>query len=585
MKAVTAAKRVSISSGGAATADIVVAKNAPRQAKYAAHALADFLGRVTGSKFRINRKPGKAKFHLLVGRGAAGFADPAFAAENLGPEGIILRTVGNNIIIAGGQPRGTLYAVFTFLEDYADCRWWSSKVSTIPEKPTLVLPPLQVCYIPPLEYHYPFWTDAFDPDWAIRNKSNGPDKLKNLKYGGHMTHGGGHTFYRLISPKKYFKDNPEWFSLIKRKRTHDRAQLCLTNQDMRKELIKNLKSWIRENPGQLVFSVSQNDWAGNCGCSKCRKLDAKAGSPAGSLLLFVNAVAEEIEEEFPHVSISTLAYQYTRKPPKNIRPRPNVIIQLCTIECSFSVPLTHKRNRKFRDDIVGWSRIADRLYIWDYVTNFSHHFLPHPNLRVLGPNIRFFVSHNTRGIFEQGAYATHGAEFAELRAWVLAKLLWDPKLNDKRLITEFCNGYYGLAGKYIVAYLKLTHDAVETTGDRLGCFSHPTEQKFLSFDLLNKGWNKLQGAERAVANDAVLLNRVKMVQLPVMYAFMSKWKALRAQCRAAKALWPMPEEIEALGAEFKRIAKANKVTRVNEWTEGFGLVDQAIETAKGKPKQ
>ena len=92
-------------------------------------------------------------------------------------------------------------------------------------------------------------------------------------------------------------------------------------------------------------------------------------------------MAADIEEEFPHVAISTLAYQYTRKPPKHIKPRPNVIVRLCSIECSFSKPLADERNKPFRDDIVGWSEICDRLYIGDYTTNFRHHIMPHPNLR------------------------------------------------------------------------------------------------------------------------------------------------------------------------------------------------------------
>ena len=169
-----------------------------------------------------------------------------------------------------------------------------------------------------------------------------------------------------------------------------------------------------------------------------------------------------------------LAYQYTRKPPALVKPRPNVIIRLCSIECSFSKPLTDERNQKFRDDIIGWSKICDRLYIWDYTTNFRHYVLPHPNLRVLGPNVKFFVEHGVKGIFEQGAYQSYASEMAELKGWVLAKLLWNPALDGQELINEFIDGYYGPAGKHIRAYLELIHDEVDRTQDRLGCFSPET---------------------------------------------------------------------------------------------------------------
>ena len=189
---------------------------------------------------------------------------------------------------------GSQEGVFAFLEDCLGCRWWTSKASTIPANPTVNIPFLDIRYVPPIEYRYSFWTDAFDPHWAVRNRSNGPDGLNRPEFGGQITHGGVHTFYPLIPPERYFGDHPEWFSLIDGKRSHDRAQLCLTNTDLRKELITNLKERIRRSPAQHVFSVSQNDWHGNCQCADCKALDDAAGSPAGSLLYFVNTVADEI---------------------------------------------------------------------------------------------------------------------------------------------------------------------------------------------------------------------------------------------------------------------------------------------------
>jgi hypothetical protein len=49
----------------------------------------------------------------------------------------------------------------------------------------------------------------------------------------------------------------------------------------------------------------------------------------GVLLNFVNKVADGVGKKYPDVKIGTLAYQYSHKPPKNIRPRDNVQINLC----------------------------------------------------------------------------------------------------------------------------------------------------------------------------------------------------------------------------------------------------------------
>ena len=566
-----------IAENGVAKAVIVVAADAPEPEQYAANELADFLQQITGAKFEIIHPPAAGKSRLLVGFEAAKLAVRDFSTEGLGSDGIVIRTVGDDLILAGGHPRGTLYAVYTFLEDQLGCRWWSSQVSTIPKKPTITIDNLSIRYVPTLEYREPYWFDAFDGDWAVRNKCNGHAERLDTKRGGkHVYQGFVHTFYPLIPPEKYFKDHPEWFSEINGKRTYERAQLCLTNEEMRKELVKNLKERLRNNPAATIASVSQNDWHGNCQCSLCAAIEKEEESPAGLVLRFVNAVAEDTEKDFPHVAISTLAYQYTRKPPKLIKPRHNVIVRLCSIECSFSKPLSDERNEKFAADIIGWSKICDRLYIWDYTTNFRHYVMPHPNLRVLGPNVKFFVDHNVKGIFEQGAYQSYGAEMAELRAWVLAKLLWNPTLDGQELIDEFIEGYYGPAASHIKAYLNVTHDAVEASGDWLGCFSSHTA-KFLSPETLSKGWAHLKAAEASVQNDPDLHLRVQVAQLPVMYTFMVRWDELRE--KAAGAAWPMPASIQDTFARFLEVAKKKNVTRLNESQQGYGALEKAVEQA------
>ncbi len=205
--------------------------------------------------------------------------------------------------------------------------------------------------------------------------------------------------------------------------------------------------------------------------------------------------------------------------------------------------------------------------------------MPHPNLRVLGPNVKFFVNHNVKGIFEQGAYTSNGAEMAELRAWVLAKLLWDPMLDGQKLIDEFIEGYYGPASPHIKDYLEITHDAVEASGDHLGCFSQHTA-KFLSFETLSKGWERLKAAEDAVTDNPDLRFRVQVAQLPIMYTFMMRWEDMRQACKAAGTDWPMPESIRATFENFMEVASKKNVTRLNEWQEGFGALEKAIERAK-----
>ena len=571
-----------LASQGQTDAVIVVAEQATLAEKYAADELSHFLHEMTGADFVIVAQAPADTLCLLVGPDAARMVEPDFSVETLGFDAIRIKTRPNALILAGPRPRGTLYAVYCFLERLG-CRWWSSTVATIPQQATLGIDNLDITYVPPLEYRTPYSFDAFKTDFAARNRCNGENHDLDEAHGGKEVYAGFvHTFYALIPPGTYFNDHPEWFSMIDGQREYESAQLCLTNDAMREELTNNLRALLLAHPDATIASVSQNDCQGFCTCPPCAALDAQEGSHAGSLLHFVNAVAADIEQEFPNVAISTLAYQYTRTRPNFVRPRSNVIIRLCSIECSFSQPLDHVQNAAFANDIRSWAAIADRLNVWDYTTNFLHYQLPHPNLRVLGPNIKFFVQNNVKGVMEQGCGNTNGGEFAELRGWVLAQLLWDPSRDADELIDEFLSGYYGPAGPHIRTYIDIVHDAVEVAvgypswmqhGYYLQCFVEPTAA-FITYDTLARGYVHLAAAEQAVKNDPDLLFRVQCAQMPILYTFLMRWNDFQAAAQASDFPWPLAQTPQAVFDEFAARFEANNMTRLSEGTTGLGpLID------------
>ncbi len=561
------ARPLVLADGGETAYCIVVADDGTAPERHAAEELSHFLLEVTRADFPIvGPADVGGRPRILVGQGAHVEAVlPECDWASLGSDGLIKRTVGSDLILAGGRPRGTLYAVYDFLEDEVGCRWWTSSASTIPLKRRLVVPELAVREVPVLEYREPFWFDAFDGDWAVRNRANGNTaRLDEARGGKHVYKGFVHTFYPLVPPEEHFATHPEWYSEIGGVRRADGGQLCTTNPELTAFVIERVKQWLRESPEATIISLSQNDWGGRCECANCRALEEAEGSPSGPLLHFVNQVAEAIEPEFPQVAIDTLAYQYTRKPPLHVRPRGNVIVRLCSIECSFADPLgTGDTNRSFAEDIEGWSKVCNRLYIWDYTTNFAHYLLPHPNLRVLGPNVRFFVRNGVRGIFEQGAYTSAGAEFAELRAWVLAKLLWDPEQGDQALIDEFLAGYYGQAAGPIGAYIKLMHDSCEVSDHYLSCFSS-AQAPFLNLEVLTEAKRLFAEAERLVAANAELLNRVRMAEVPVDYVFAIRWGELQQSAKLQGLDWPIGESRADFSRRMIELLRANGATMHSE---------------------
>jgi len=568
--ALTARAEILLSGKGEPKCVVIVDSSATATEAFAARELASHLRQITGAGFSVQTNSRAPRHAILIGTGsAARKAFPDVPIDELGSEELVIKSKGGRLLLAGGRPRGTLYAVSRFLQQQCGVRWWTPWASHIPKQPTLRIGDLDIRERPAFEYRESFWYPAFDADWSWRNGCNGQSSKLTPEKGGRINYKGFvHTFYPLVPPQKHFAEHPEWFSLIKGKRTTDRAQLCLTNPKLRDFMVERVKEWLRESPDAGIISVSQNDWHGACECADCKALDDAEGTHAATMLAFVNYIAEKIEPEFPQVAVDTLAYQYTRKPPKTLRPRPNVIVRLCSIECNFREPLDHPSNDAFANDIRGWSKLCQRLYIWDYTTDFAHYVQPHPNWFTLDANLRFFHANGVRGVFEQGAYQSHGSEMSELRAWVLAQLLWNPQRDGRALIEEFLEGYYGPgAAPYLRRYLDLMQEA--SKGHNLTCYSG-TDAPFLRFKPLSEAEQLWQRAEAAAANNPEFLERLRLGHLSVRYVWLSRWDNLRKECTDAGAAWPLAESRQQIANDWMAVAKGvpgkpwTKVTLLSE---------------------
>lgn len=422
--------------------------------------------------------------------------------------------VDRDIFILGGSQRGTMYGVMAFLENELGVRYYTPAVTVTPEKDRHTFRLLHFADQPGIRVRNDFYYEAFNPIWAARNRVNGAMGTREQP-GGVEGYWSVHTFYPLLSPEEFFESNPEYFSLVDGVRTHDRAQLCLTNTDVQDIITERFKQRMRDNPGNLIYSLSQNDWYGACQCDNCQAIATKEGSESGPVLWFVNLVAERIEKEFPDKFVGTLAYQYTRKPPKNIRPRDNVVIRFCSIECCFAHDfLSCPQNVEFVEDMKGWAAIAPRIYVWDYVVSFSNYILPFPNFSVLQPNIQTLRDHHAIGIMEQAAYQSRGGEFAELKAYLISKLLWNPEAEVEPIIDDFMYGYYGRAGQYVREYFDLVQNLV-TPDTHFTIWIQPNNPLY-NDDFIREGGRILDQAAR-VADNPEIRARVEMARLPVLF--------------------------------------------------------------------
>ncbi len=541
--------------------------------RYAAQELRRFLLEMSGVDLPIVTHPALRQSSALVicatqhMSDREGFPD----IEHLGKEGYVLRVVGRRLIIAGGRPRGTLYGVYGLLQDHLGCRWFTPDVSHIPSSDRLEIPVLDVEVNPILEYREPFVKEAQEIDWAARNRVNGNFVELSEKHGGKVSYRGFvHTYETLVPPDEYFDEYPDFFSLIDGKRLKYRSQFCNTNPRLAEVVTEKIRQLMREHPEDTVFSVSQNDWHNFCQCESCTALAEAEGTQAAPVLHLVNQVARAVRDEFPDNSIDTLAYLYSRKPPKTMRPEPNVIVRLCSIECCFNHPFVEcssDRNRAFVEDIVGWSKLSERIWVWDYVTSFSHFLMPFPNLHVRAPNIRFLSEHNVRGIFEQDVYNTLDGELSGLSGYLGAQLLWNPDADHRRLVEEFVAGVYGDAAPFVLEYIAALEGTTADPEMHSEVWDGP-DAPYITDDFLRNADRLWLAAEAAAANSPKVLSRVRKARMPVDYAILehARFAGLRTLASADEKLWgvKLPLELTDRIERFFHVVDTSDLTQFRE---------------------
>ncbi len=438
----------------------------------AARVLVNFIGRATGATLPIRSTDEPAADCEIV-LGTTDRDTPAVlsARAAIRDDGFALVADGTRLYITATTGRGVVYGVYAFIEDYLGVRFCTSRFHVLHKDAVRDVPAaLTRVENPGFMSRDTFWYDVLEP--VREGGMNFPCAVRSNhgtmpEVGGGVSYAGGlvHTFPALADT------------------AHEPGvQPCLTDEAVFVKVRDNVRKWLDENPTAKIISVSQNDSYAEqlgCQCPACKALDDREGTSMGSLLTFVNRIADDIKDDYPDIWVDTLAYRYTRKAPKTIKPADNVIIRLCSIECCFAHPLSDPdcpQNQAFVRDIEEWSAICKNLYIWDYTTDFLFYLSPFPNFGVLRENVKFFKEHNAIGMFEQGNYQSYSGEFGELRAYLLAKLLWDPTMSEETygdLMNGFLRDYYGPGWPSVRAYIDET--TALAARRHLAIYDHPNE--------------------------------------------------------------------------------------------------------------
>ena len=524
--------------------DIVVPAGAIESEAHAAEELQQFLHKAGGPVLPIVHDAQRPRRHVFIGAGeamhagAAGFDVSAFGREDFR---IVVRD--GNIAIAGGRPRGTLYGVYTFLEDYLGVRFLTPDHTHVPWVGTWRrIGPVDRFYHPPMEARWVGYEANYaDPQFAVRRRLNwarlpaiavdSPDGRGAGPLGGRssMRH-IGHSFDEQLPPAKYARDHPEYFCLYKGRRWATLKpgeegidfkggsfaygmQPCLTHPDVLRIVSARVLDDLAAHPEYLNISVGQNDGGSHCECGPCSQIREREGGPVGGVMAFVNVVADDVAAKYPNRFVSTLAYSDTVAPPRSIRPRDNVQIMWCSISTCFlhgHEDAACPANQWQLGFLRAWAGITKNLYAWNYLMNDEAGGcqLPMPNLGLIGPNIRYQASLGVRGMFFETTSSSHGNQFEDLRNYLLSRLLWDPSQDGDRLMTEWVGLHYGPAAPPIQGWIDRLHRRARASGLHCRCLGGKFADYGMDESDVRAGLEAIEEALRLAGGDEVLQQRI-----------------------------------------------------------------------------
>ena len=506
---------------------VVYRKNCKETEDYAAKTLAKYFEKATGVKCVLADDTTETDgFIISVGNTKYAKTDVSKLADG----SYRIKRYGDVIEINGAGTRGTIYGVYGFLEKVLGCKIFTSDEGVVCTKTDFNIPQdLNIEYEPYFEYTDTDWRSPRDVEYSLMNGlSGGVYRTISAQQGGTVSYLGSfcHTLTNsFCSEEKYFAEHPEYFALRNGERNPN--QLCLTNEDVYKTVLNEVFELLKEqhdpNAALQIISLTQDDNEDFCECENCKALDDANGSHAGTMITFVNRIAKEVKKAgYDNVAIDTFAYRYTRTTPTNVVPEKNVIVRLCTIECCFSHALDDENceeNKTLMQDLINWNKICNRLYIWDYTTNYAYTLGIFPDFGVISKNARIFYEHGVKGIYEEGNYYIDecDTEFGELRAYLLSKVLQDPYCDYSEEMNLFLKDYYGAGWENIRRFIDIT---TENAGkNHLGIYYKMSESLSLNDDEISE-CDKLWENAKTLCENENQLSHINRSELCWRY-----WKA------------------------------------------------------------
>lgn len=567
---------VTLLENGEVKVTVVYSEGASESLIAAADFMAATIDRMSGSSGvrTAVKEGGESGFSIYVGRTAN---SAAIDLSDVKDDGYRLEIKPEGIYIVGKTDDAARNGVYDFLETHLECMYVSPENTYVPLCPTVKLALEEKTVNPTITWRKVYQFESLLNGWYERLKMNGT-VVKDGENNMELYNEWGtwcHSSFEFVPPEKYFDEYPEYYAKFLGKRRYQfnvlgrtfPTHLCYTNEEVYQIAEAALKKQIAEKPEVKYWDFSIMDtYFATCQCKACKKFNKEAGSEMGTLLAFLNRLADAIRDDYPDVYLSTLAYQRVKNPPKNMKCAPNLCINVCAFPGTQSYPYSTegdiKASREFAERVVEWGKICDNILVWDYVVNFTHLKLPFPNFEFQKENLEFYLENNIRFVFHQGSREPMD-ENAEMRTYLLSRQLWDKDVDLLALAKKYVAVVYGDAAGLVEEYMDLQNSAMIESGVDLSLYDNPKKHKngYLSPKLTDKYLELTEKMlEVAENSDTVNVKAVEMLRVNALYAKMTdtSW-----DYKAKKAAF---EEFKALSEKYN-FTKSGEIVEMSRFVE------------------
>ena len=567
---------VTLLENGEVKVTVVYSEGASESLIAAADFMAATIDRMSGSSGvrTAVKKGGESGFSIYVGRAAT---SALIDLSDVKDDGYKLEIKPEGIYIVGKTDDATRNGIYDFLETHLECMYVSPENTYVPLCPTVKLALEEKTVNPTITWRKVYQYESVQNGWYERLKMNGTI-VKEGENSIELYNEWGtwcHSSFEFVPPEKYFDEHPEYYAKFLGKRRYQfnvlgrtfPTHLCYTNEEVYQIAEAELVKRIEANPEVKFWDFSIMDtYFATCRCKECKKFNKEAGSEMGTLLAFLNRLADAIRDDYPDVYLSTLAYQRVKNPPKNMKCAPNLCINVCAFPGTQSYPYSTeggiKASREFAERVVEWGKICDNILVWDYVVNFTHLKLPFPNFEFQKENLEFYLENNIRFVFHQGSREPMD-ENAEMRTYLLSRQLWDKDVDLLALAKKYVAVVYGDAAGLVEEYMDTANAAMIESGADLSLYDSPKKHKngYLAPKLTDKYLELTEKMlEVAENSDTVNVKAVEMLRVNALYAKMTdaSW-----DYRAKKAAF---EEFKALSEKYN-FTKSGEIVEMSRFVE------------------